>query len=92
MIVAAVVVFLGIVTAAIMATLVGIPALPPELSTVLGYVLPILRGGYGVLNTFCYAGVIVPLWTFTLVLYNIEKAYKLVMWVLKKIPMFSVSD
>lgn len=92
MIVAAVLIFLGIVTVAIFGALGGIPALPSELGTVLNYVFGILSTGFGILNTFCYANVVVALWGFSLVLFNVEKAYKLVMWVLKKIPMFSVSD
>lgn len=90
MITAAVIVFLGIVTVALFATFVGLPTLPGELGSVLAWATGILAAGFKVLNTFCYAPVVIALWAFSTILFNVKKAYDLFMWGAEKVPMWGV--
>lgn len=90
MIVAAVLVFMAIMTAAIIGCFVGLPAMPTEISSIIDFLTAFLVGGVKVMNVFCYPAVVVPCLAFRIALEAAYKVYQLTMWTAKKVPMWGV--
>lgn len=70
-------------------------SLGPTDSGVFTYVLtylPYVVRGVKFINAFCYANVVMPLLGSILVARAVFITYRLYLWVVKKIPMFGVSD
>lgn len=82
-------VVLGLVISAFGA---GIPALPADVVSMINDVLGVFRMSVGVLLAYVHPGPIRAALGVTVAALTIYKGYKLVMWVVKKIPMFGVSE
>lgn len=81
-----------VVLTAVYATFVGLPSFPPEVSNVIDTVSVYLQQGTKVLMSFVYGDVVVAMLGLTVAIVGVYGAYKFVMWVAEKIPMFGVSD
>ena len=92
MIVIAIVALAGVVLAALYAALVGFPTFPSELTSVLDQIVGYLTDGLGFVLSFTYGEVIVALLGITIAVTTVISGYEFIMWVVKKIPMFGVSD
>ena len=92
MIIVAILALSGVVLAAIYAVFVGLPSFPPEVTNVINTVSTYLSQGIKVLMSFVYGDVVVAMLGLTVALVGVYGAYKFVMWIAEKIPMFGVSD
>lgn len=92
MIIVAIVALAGVVLAALYAVLVGFPSFPPELTSVLDQIVGYMTDGLGFVLSFTYGEIIMTLLGITVAVTAIIGAYEFIMWVVKKIPMFGVSD
>lgn len=92
MIIVAIVALSAVVLLAIAAVLVGLPSYPAEVSSAMNLFLDYLRQGVGIFYSFVYPAPVKTMLAFTVALIALYEGYKLLMWVVKKIPMFGVSD
>lgn len=92
MIIVAIVALSGVVLALIAALFVGLPSFPPEVASFMTTFLTYLRAGCGFVWNFCYPTPVKAMLAFSVAIIGVFQAYKLVMWVVRKIPMFGVSD
>lgn len=92
MIIVAIVALSGVVLLAVYAVFVGLPDFPPAVTSMIDQMLPYLSSGAKFLMSFVYPDVVVPLVSLLVAFYGVYEAYKFVMWVVKKIPMFGVSE
>lgn len=93
MILVAIIALSGVVLAALAVVLVGLPDFPISAQLFMTWFEEIIRDGIGFIKSFLmYPGFVVTLLTILITGYTVYTAYKLIMWVVKKIPMFGVSD
>ena len=94
MIIVAIIALAGVVLAALYGVIASVPEFvnPATLLNVIGYVSPYLRMGVQFFNTFTYPAVVQAMLAITVALEGVVVAYRVVMWVATKIPMFGVSD
>ena len=92
MILVAIVALAGVVLAAVYAVFVGLPDFPASVTSVIDQITVFLHDGAAFLMSFVYGDVVLTLVSLLLAFYGVYEAYKFVMWVVKKIPMFGVSD
>lgn len=92
MVMVAIVALSGVVLAALFAVLVGLPDFPPAVTSIIDQLTVYLREGTAFLMSFVYGDVVVTLVGLLLAIVAVYEAYKFVMWVVKKLPMFGVSD
>lgn len=92
MIILAIVALSAVVLVLLFNALGGIPVIPSSISQYVSLAITYIGNGCGILFQFCYADVIIGLLTFTIGLTAVSRAYQFAMWVVKKIPMFGVSD
>ncbi len=92
MIILAIIALSAVVLTLVFAALGGIPALPDAVTTYAALAIKYIGDGCSILYQFCYRDVVVGLLAVTLTLTVVYNGYKFVMWVVKKIPMFGVSD
>lgn len=92
MIIVAIIALSLVVITAIAAVFVGLPTFPSTVTSMMDMFVSILQQGAGVFWAFVLPDVVKAEITFTLAIIVIYEAYKLVMWVMTKIPMFGVSD
>ena len=92
MIVLAIVALSGVVIAALVAALGGLPSYPSEVVDAANLFLTYVRQGVGFVYAWTYAPVVKAMLAFMVAVIAVYEGYKLVMWVVKKIPMFGVSD
>lgn len=92
MILVAIVALAGVVLAAVYAVFVGLPDFPASVTSVIDQITVYLHDGAAFLMSLVYGDVVLTLVSLLLAFYGVYEAYKFVMWVVKKIPMFGVSD
>ena len=71
-------------------SVIDIPIIPSALSDMVSDVFGYMREGMGIINFFCPLERISPAIDFFVLIYAVVHGYKLVMWVLKKIPMLGI--
>lgn len=92
MIIVAIVALSGVVLLAIAAALGAIPSYPTEVVDMMNELLTYLRAGIGFIYNFVHPAPVKAMLAFTVAVIGVYEGYKIVMWVMKKIPMFGVSD
>lgn len=92
MIIVAIVALAGVVLALLFGLLQAMPAIPNTFMTIVNQILPHVVRGIKFVNGFMYPTVVWPLAAVCLALHTFWVGYRLYMWVVKKIPMFGVSD
>lgn len=92
MILLAIIALSGVVLALIAGVLGGLPAFPSSVTTYMSLFLTYLRAGCGFFWCFVHPAPVKAMLGFTVAVIGVYEAYKVVMWVMKKIPMFGVSD
>lgn len=71
--------------------LLDFPAIPAGVAGLFEQVFEYMRSGMVIINWLCPINLITPAIDVFLAVFLIEHGYKLVMWVLRKIPMFGIS-
>ncbi len=71
-------------------SVVDIPIVPPELVEAVNFVFGYMRDGMSIVNFFLPLDAIAPGIDLIIVLFTVEHGYRLVMWILQKIPMLNV--
>lgn len=92
MILLAIVALSGVVIALVIVALSSLPAMPSDVFGTLDTLATYFSQGMRFLMSFVYGDVVVALWGFLLAVIAVYEGYKLVMFIVKKIPMFGVSD
>lgn len=92
MIIVAIVALAGVVIAALVVALGGLPSYPSAVVDSMNLFLQYLRSGMGFIYCWVHPAPVKAMLAFTVALMGVYEGYKLVMWVVKKIPMFGVSD
>lgn len=92
MIVVAIIALSLVVITAVAAVFVGLPTFPSSVTGMMSMFTDILGQAAGVFWAFVLPDVVKAEIAFMLALIAIYEGYKLVMWVMQKIPMFGVSD
>lgn len=92
MILVAIIALSAVVLAALFAILNAMPAIPNTFMTIINQVLPYVLAGVKFVNCFIYPAVVWPLALVCIALHTFWTGYRIVMWIVKKIPMFGVSD
>lgn len=92
MILAAIIALSGVVLLVIANMFRAVPSFPNSVVDMMNAFLNYLTSGIGFLYNFCHPEVVKTMMAFTLAVILIYEGYKLVMWAVKKIPMFGVSD
>lgn len=92
MILVAIIALSAVVLVALAAVLVGLPDFPDEVTTYMLVFEQYLNQGAAFVLGFFNVSVIRVLFGITVTVYTVYVSYKLIMWVVKKIPMFGVSD
>ncbi len=70
----------------------GLPSFPSEAVTYINMFISYLQAGAGIFFSFVRPNVVKTLFGLTVTVSGLISGYKAVMWVMKKIPMFGVSD
>lgn len=81
-----------VVLALIAGVLVAMPSIPTSYWSTLSTAVTYIASGIKFLNYFTNTAVVIPLALCCILLHNVYVAYKVVLWVVKKIPFFGVSD
>lgn len=92
MILVAILALSGVVIALLVAAVQAFPTIDWSFLAIVRQYLPYLTSGIRFFNSFTRAGIVMPLLGLALALRVAFDGYKVVMWVVKKIPMFGVSD
>lgn len=92
MIIVAILALAGVVIAVLVTALNGIPSYPTAVVDSANLFLTYLRAGMGFVYSFVNPAPVKAMLAFTLALMGVYEGYKLIMWVVKKIPLFGVSD
>jgi hypothetical protein len=69
---------------------INLPQLPAEVETVINQLFQYMESGIGFLYLFFNMSLVKIMLPFVLVVSNFEKVYKLVMYVLRKIPFLGI--
>lgn len=69
---------------------VNLPQLPEEVQSVVDSLFQFMGQGINLIGFFCHPSLIKVLVPLTIVFLNFEKLYKLVMFVLRKIPFINI--
>lgn len=92
MIIVAIIALSGVVLALIAACFVSLPSFPSGITTLMDWFLNYLRQGAGIFWAFVLPGPCKAMLSFSLAVIAVYEGYKVVMWVVKKLPMFGVSE
>lgn len=82
--------FLGWVLSPILDVL-NFPAVPAELQSIIDTLFGYMSDGMGILNFFCPLNMIRPALAVLLAVWSVEHGYRIVMWVLRKLPFVGVT-
>lgn len=69
---------------------INLPDLPAEVQTVVDSLLQFMSQGLNLIGFFCHPAVVKIVVPLTIVFMNFDKLYKLVMFVLRKIPFLGI--
>lgn len=78
------------ITSAIFSVL-DFPAVPVGLVTAVNYLFDYIKQGMRIINFFCPIDSIKPRLLLFISVYTALHTYKIIMWVLRKIPMFGIN-
>lgn len=93
MIIVAIIALAGVVLAALLVVFgSGLPSLPSSVLSMASVLVQAVREGAGVFWNFVHPAPVKAMLGLTIAFVLIYEAYKFVMWVVEKIPMFGVSD
>lgn len=92
MILFAIIALSTVVIAVVFSILEAMPVIPQTFNTVVTYVMPHVIRGVKFINDFMFPEIVWPLAIVTVTVHGVYKAYRIAMWIMKKIPMFGVSD
>lgn len=92
MILVAILALSGVVLVLIASALGTLPSYPASVVQYGNMFLQYLRSGLGFVYSFCDPAPVKAMMAFTVAVIGVYEGYKLVMWVVRKIPMFGVSD
>lgn len=92
MIVFAILALATVVIGVVFSIIEALPVIPQTFTTVVTYILPHVVRGVKFINDFMYPAIVWPLAIVTVTVHGVYKAYRIAMWVMKKIPLFGVSD
>lgn len=92
MILVAILALSGVVLLAIASALNALPSFPTSVLSFMSDFVRYLQAGMGFVYSFVNPGPVKLMFGFTVALIGIYEGYKIVMWVMKKIPMFGVSE
>lgn len=92
MILVAIIALSAVVLVALYAALVGFPSMPAGVIDGVNTVATYFGQGVGWFYNFVYADVVKAMFAAVVVVEGILLAYKFVMWAVKKVPLFGVSD
>ncbi len=71
-------------------SVIDLPVVPAELVNAVDLFLSYMRGGMGIINFFCPLSRISGAIDLFIAVWTVEHTYRLVMWILQKIPMLNV--
>lgn len=69
----------------------NIPALPPELMTVVDAVVGYVQMGIAILSNYCHIGYLLTLFGIVIAVDTAVLGYRFIMWILRKIPMLGIN-
>ena len=92
MILVAILALSGVVLLAIASALGALPSYPDAVVGMMNTFITYLQSGIGFVYNFVHPAVVKAMLGFTVAIIAVYEGYKIVMWVMKKIPMFGVSD
>lgn len=92
MIILAIVALSAVVLTAIAAVFVGLPSYPAAVTDSANLFISYFGQGMNIFYLFVYPAPVKAMLAFTVAIVTVYEGYKLLMWVVKKIPMFGVSD
>lgn len=72
--------------------LIDIPVIPPEVQTIIDQILQYIDSGLGIVDFFCPLNLIMPGLNFIIALEAAYVGFRLVMWVISKVPFLGISD
>lgn len=72
--------------------LIDIPVIPPEIDQIIDQMLGYIGSGLGIVDFFCPLNLIRPGLNFIIALEAAYVGYRLVMWVITKIPFLGIGD
>lgn len=71
-------------------SVIDLPVVPPGLVNAVNMIFGYMADGMSILNFFCPLSAISPAIDLFIAVWTIEHSYRLVMWVLQKIPMLNI--
>ncbi|MBQ7903540.1 MAG: hypothetical protein IJ362_07405 [Oscillospiraceae bacterium] len=71
-------------------SVIDLPVVPDGLVSAVNMVLGYMQQGMGIINFFCPLSAISPAIDLFIAVWTVEHSYRLVMWVLQKIPMLNI--
>lgn len=80
--------FYGMIT--VIFSFINLPGLPSEVQTVIDTLFQFMSQGLNLVGFFCHPPVLKVIVPLTIVFMNFDKVYKLVMFVLRKIPFLGI--
>lgn len=92
MILVAILALSGVVLLAIASALGTLPSFPSSVVSMMNTFILYLQSGIGFIYNFVHPAAVKAMLGFTVAIIAVYEGYKIVMWVMKKIPMFGVSD
>lgn len=92
MILLAIIALSGVVLAVLIGIFVGLPDFPDSVDTYINLALQYMQEGAAFAFSFFYIDVVRVLFGITVTVYGVYTGYKLIMWVIKKIPMLGVQE
>lgn len=69
----------------------NIPALPPELMTVVDSLVQYIQMGIAILSNYCHMSYLLTLFGIVVAVDVAILGYRFVMWILRKVPMLGIS-
>ena len=71
-------------------SVIDLPVVPQGLVNAVNMVMGYMADGMGIINFFCPLEAISPAIDLFILVWGVEHGYRLVMWVLQKIPMLNI--
>lgn len=92
MIIAAIIALSAVVFVYVMRALANLPVIPSTWVAVISAYMPYVVRGVKFINAFVNVSIVMPLALVCLALHGVWTYYRIVLWIVKKIPMLGVSD
>lgn len=92
MIIIAIIALSAVVFVYLMSILNDIISIPLEFLIYVDNLIPYIASGIKFVNSCMYSGIVIPMAMVCLGLHSVFVTYRIAMWIIKKIPLFGVSD